>query len=276
VNKYIRLIRPNQTGTLLIYATAVFGLCVGGIETGKVPNVWLFLQFLLGAFFMRTAGCIVNDIFDRNFDSKVERTKNRPIATREISVKTGLIISCFLTLFSLLILISLPERTYIFFISAGVLIFIYPTFKRFTYFPQVALGMAMAVGFLASFYTVSNEFTLKIILPFVVIIVWTIIYDTIYAMQDLKDDIKIGLKSTSIKFGKNYKQILYLLGILYLLLMLIFWQLSSLKFIIFPVLSFALLMLLIQKSGSENYGKMFKLTPIPCFLLSVGILFNML
>lgn len=276
MNKYIRLIRPNQTGTLLIYATAVFGLCIGGVESGEMPHFSLFLQFLLGAFCMRTAGCIVNDIFDRNFDSKVERTKNRPIATREISVKTGLIISCFLTLFSLLILISLPQRTYIFFISAGVLIFIYPTFKRFTYFPQVGLGAAMAMGFLASFYVLSSELNYKIILPFIAIIIWTIIYDTIYAMQDLKDDIKIGLKSTSIKFGKNYKQILYLLAITYFFLMLIFWHLSGLKFIIFPVLSFALLVFLIQKSDLENYGKMFKLTPIPCFLLSIGILFNTL
>lgn len=276
MNRFIKLIRPNQTGTLLTYSAAIFGLLIGGFYGGFIPSLWLFVVFLLGAFFTRSAGCIINDVFDRNFDIHVQRTKFRPVATGEISVFLAICIATAFLILSVLILFLLPLVAIPLFVIAGILITIYPLFKRFTYFPQVALGLAIAFGFLASFFTVTLFFNFAIILPFISIVIWTIIYDTIYAMQDIKDDLKLGLKSTSIKFGNKYKQILYFLAIIYLFLLLIFWHISGLQYIIFPILSFALLTFLIYKSDDANYAKMFILTPIPCFILGFGVLLNLL
>ena len=159
---------------------------------------------------MRSAGCIINDIVDRNYDKNVERTKNRPIASGEISTVLGFIYAIILCLIAFLVLLQFNKLTIILALVSMPLAFSYPYMKRFTYWPQLFLGITFNYGLLLGWTSVQQNLSLIPIIFYVGAIFWTLGYDTIYGYQDIKDDEIIGVKSTSIKFKNNPKKFLSL------------------------------------------------------------------
>ena len=165
---------------------------------------------------MRSAGCIANDILDRNFDKKVSRTKNRPIASGKISVRLALFYSLTLCLFALIVLLNFNLFTVILALGSMPLAFTYPLMKRFTYWPQLFLGITFNYGLILGWTSINEELELIPLLFYLGAIFWTLGYDTIYGTQDMSDDEIIGLKSTSIKFKKNigfFVSISYLISV---------------------------------------------------------------
>jgi 4-hydroxybenzoate polyprenyl transferase len=159
---------------------------------------------------MRSAGCIVNDIADRNFDKNVERTKNRPIASGKISIFLASFYTSVLCLLAFIVLINFNFLTIVLAIVSMPLAFSYPLMKRFTYWPQLFLGITFNYGLLLAWVSIHESISLPPILLYLGAIFWTLGYDTIYGYQDIKDDEIIGVKSTSIKFKNNPKKFLSL------------------------------------------------------------------
>ena len=168
---------------------------------------------------MRSAGCIVNDILDKEFDAKVFRTKNRPIASGKISIKLGLFYAAILCLLAFLVLINFNFFTILLALGSMPLAFTYPLMKRFTYWPQLFLGVTFNYGLILGWTAVKGDLEIVPILFYVGAIFWTLGYDTIYGFQDIQDDEIIGLKSTAIKFKGNAKKFLL---ICYSLLIILF------------------------------------------------------
>jgi len=179
------------------------------------------ILFLLGSILMRSAGCIVNDIFDKDFDKKVSRTKNRPIASGKISIKLGLFYSCILCLIALSVLLNFNYFTIILALGSMPLAFTYPLMKRFTYWPQLFLGITFNYGLILGWTAIYGQIDIIPIIFYFGAIFWTLGYDTIYGYQDIKDDEIIGLKSTSIKFKDNAKKFLILCYLLLISVLLI-------------------------------------------------------
>ena len=166
---------------------------------------------------MRSAGCIVNDISDKEFDKKVERTKNRPIASDRISIQLAIFYSIILCALAFLILVNFNNLTIILALGSMPLAFTYPLMKRFTYWPQLFLGITFNYGLILGWVCIKNQLDVIPIMLYLGAIFWTLGFDTIYGFQDIKDDEIIGLKSTSIKFKKNpikFLTICYLILIL--------------------------------------------------------------
>ena len=197
-----RLTRP--IGYMLLFWPCAWGLTIA-IDFSKNINDYIFylILFFLGSVLMRSAGCIVNDILDKDFDKEVKRTKNRPIASGKISVKIGIIYSIILCLLALIVLINFNKFTIFLALASMPFAFTYPLMKRFTYWPQLFLGLTFNYGLILGWTSVNNELNLIPIIFYVGAIFWTLGYDTIYGFQDIKDDEIIGLKSTSIKFKSN-------------------------------------------------------------------------
>jgi len=159
---------------------------------------------------MRSAGCIVNDILDKEFDSKVYRTKNRPIASGKISIKLGILYSLVLCFLAFCVLINFNIFTIVIALASMPLAFTYPLMKRYTYWPQLFLGITFNYGLLLGWISIKESLDLTPIIFYIGAIFWTLGYDTIYGYQDIKDDEIIGVKSTSIKFKNNPKKFLSL------------------------------------------------------------------
>ena len=166
---------------------------------------------------MRSAGCIVNDILDRKFDKKVSRTKNRPIASGKISVHLGFFYAITLCLLAFLVLINFNYFTIIMALGSMPLAFTYPLMKRYTYWPQLFLGITFNYGLILGWTSISGQLDMTPIIFYIGAIFWTLGYDTIYGFQDIQDDEIIGLKSTSIKFKGTAK---YFLMMTYLILII--------------------------------------------------------
>ena len=152
---------------------------------------------------MRSAGCIINDIADRNFDLKVARTKNRPIASGKISIILGFFYAGILCLLALIVLVNFNNLTIFLALGSMPLAFTYPLMKRYTYWPQLFLGITFNYGLILGWTSITNQINFIPIILYLGAIFWTLAYDTIYGFQDIKDDEIIGLKSTSIKFKNN-------------------------------------------------------------------------
>ena len=170
---------------------------------------------------MRSAGCIVNDIADKNFDKKVERTKDRPIASGKVSVKLASIYALFLCGTAFLVLINFNNFTILMALISMPLAFTYPLMKRITYWPQLFLGITFNYGLILAWISIANEISIIPIIFYLGAIFWTLGYDTIYGYQDIKDDEIIGLKSTSIKFKGKEKKFLLICYSFVLILFLI-------------------------------------------------------
>jgi 4-hydroxybenzoate polyprenyltransferase len=166
---------------------------------------------------MSSAGCIVNDILDKEFDKKVSRTKNRPIASNQVSVKLGIFYTLILCLLAFLVLINFNNLTIVLALSSMPLAFTYPLMKRFTYWPQLFLGITFNYGLVLGWTAIQGEINAIPIIFYFGAIFWTLGFDTIYGYQDLKDDEIIGIKSTSIKFKKNPKLFLIICYIIFVI-----------------------------------------------------------
>ncbi len=162
-------------------------------------------MFFCGAVVMRSAGCVMNDIVDRNIDKFVKRTQNRPIASGAVSVTAAILLFCILCLIGLFILLQFSKPVIIIGLIGLVLLTFYPFAKRIMGQPQFVLGLAFNIGALAGYVSMTNTISLSVAFLYIGLIYWTMIYDTIYAFQDINDDIKIGIKSTAITFGNNAK-----------------------------------------------------------------------
>ena len=212
LNLFVELTRLKKPiGYMLLFWPCSWGLTVA-YDFSSDLNIYFFylLLFFLGAVLMRSAGCIVNDILDRKFDKKVFRTKNRPITAGKISVKLGIFYSGLLCFIAFLILINFNSFTIVIALASMPLAFSYPLMKRYTYWPQLFLGITFNYGLILGWTSINNEINLTPIIFYFGAIFWTLGYDTIYGFQDIKDDEIIGLKSTSIKFKSNPIIFLYL------------------------------------------------------------------
>lgn len=163
---------------------------------------------------MRSAGCVINDIFDKNFDSQIARTKNRPIAANNVSKKEAFILFVILVSLGFLVLLQFNRNVVFSGFFALILLVTYPLMKRITFYPQIFLGIAFNYGLLMASIQINNFISLQTIILFFATIIWTIIYDGFYAFQDIEDDIKVGVKSCAIKFQKFPKFIFSFLAML--------------------------------------------------------------
>jgi len=207
LNLFIELIRLKKPiGFMLLFWPCSWGLTLAYDFSNNLNNYFFYLSlFFLGSIFMRSAGCIVNDILDKEFDKKVARTKNRAIASGKISIKLGLFYAVFLCFFASLVLLNFNTFTIILALGSMPLAFSYPLMKRYTYWPQLFLGITFNYGLILGWVCINNQINMMPVILYLGAIFWTLGFDTIYGYQDIKDDEIIGLKSTSIKFKRNPK-----------------------------------------------------------------------
>ncbi len=238
--QYIALMRlGNPTGALLLYFP-----CVWGVALAEPYFNWsYFLLFLLGSIVMRSAGCIINDIFDKDFDKHVERTKNRPIASGKVSVTEAIMLVLILSLIGLFVLLQFNSLSIYIGFASIILVILYPLMKRYTFFPQAFLGLTFNYGILIGYASVQESTSLGAISAYFASIFWTIGYDTIYGFQDIKDDKIIGVKSTAIFCEKNPK---FFIGSTYSIFIIFFAISIYLEKLHFSYISIIILMTIIS------------------------------
>ena len=242
IQLFLELTRLNKPiGYMLLFWPCLWGLTVAyDFSSGYEKFIFYLVLFLSGSILMRSAGCIVNDISDRNFDKLVERTKDRPIASGKVSVKLASIYAFVLCGIAFLVLINFNFFTIWMALLSMPLAFSYPLMKRFTYWPQLFLGITFNYGLVLSWISITNEISLIPIIFYLGAIFWTLGYDTIYGYQDIKDDEIIGVKSTSIKFKNNPKKFIsfcyfIFIGILILLGKLMNFNIFYFMFLLIPI-----------------------------------------
>ncbi len=219
INHFFELTRLKKPiGYMLLFWPCVWGLTIAYDFSN---NIQIYLKygilFLCGSILMRSAGCIINDIVDKDFDAKVSRTKSRPIASGKISIRLGLFYSAFLCLIAFLVLIQFNIFTIILAMCSMFLAFSYPYMKRFTYWPQLFLGITFNYGLILGWTAIYADLNVVPLIFYFGAIFWTLGYDTIYGFQDIKDDEIIGVKSTSIKFKNNPKQFILICYLIFII-----------------------------------------------------------
>ena len=229
-----RLKKP--IGYMLLFWPCAWGLTIAyDFQNGFEDYILYIFLIFSGSVLMRSAGCIVNDIVDKNYDQKVERTKNRPLASNKISIRSALVIAVILCLLAFLILINFNNLTIILAICSMPFAFTYPLMKRFTYWPQLFLGLTFNYGLLLGWISIQEEISFIPLIFYFAAIFWTLGYDTIYGYQDIKDDEIIGVKSTSIKFKnspKTFISVCYFLFFLSLILIGYFMNFNNLYYLL--------------------------------------------
>ena len=190
IKLFIELTRLDRPiGYMLLFWPCLWGLTIAyDFNSGLTIFLFYTLLFLLGSILMRSAGCIVNDIVDKNFDKRVERTKNRPIASGKVSVNLAIFYSVSLCGLAFLVLINFNTYTILMALLSMPLAFTYPLMKRFTYWPQLFLGITFNYGLLLAWISINNSVNLVPVIFYLGAIFWTLGYDTIYGYQDIKDD----------------------------------------------------------------------------------------
>ena len=229
---FIQLTRLNKPiGFLLLFWPCVWGLTLAYYYSGETTlYIKYIILFFLGAVLMRSAGCIFNDIVDKDFDKKVQRTRKRPIASGKVSIAGGFICIISLYLIALLILLQFNLLTITLGMGSMILAFTYPFMKRFTYWPQLFLGLTFNWGIIIGWTSISNSISIEPVILYLAAIFWTLGYDTIYGLQDMHDDEIIGIKSTSIKFKNNVKVFVgtcYSLCVLFILILSFLMKIDS-------------------------------------------------
>ena len=281
IEEFLKLMRLHQpVGIILLFLPCLFGTFLSLKETSAfdlTKILYLIFLFFVGSVLMRSAGCIINDLMDQKFDQKVTRTKNRPLASGNISRQQALILLAILLIGSLIILLQFNLKTIVSGFVALILVTSYPLMKRFTYYPQIFLGLTFNFGVLMSSLAILNSINTNTIILYFAAIIWTLIYDTIYAYQDLEDDLKIGLKSTAIKFQKNPQIILIFLNGLMFLSLFFLGVKAKFDYGFFLILIFCTLLSSrwIRKCNFKNSANclaIFKNNMLLGFLISIAIL----
>ncbi len=278
---FIELTRLNKPiGFMLLFWPCSWGLSYA-YQIDKDFDKFLFylILFFLGSVLMRSAGCIVNDIVDRDFDKKVHRTKQRPIASKKISIKQSMIYVFIICALAFLILIQFNLLTILLGLGSMFLAFSYPFMKRITYWPQLFLGITFNWGIIMAWTAIHDNISIEIILLYISAIFWTLGYDTIYGAQDMSDDEIIGLKSTSIKFKNNIK---LFVGTCYFFttIILVFLLINTINinlanlFILLFILTLILQIFKFNKDKPITCLNAFKSNNLSGFFLFLGIFLN--
>ena len=254
---FIELTRLKKPiGYMLLFWPCIWGLTiVYDFNSNLFKYFFYTCLFLGGSILMRSAGCVVNDIVDKNFDKRVERTKDRPIASGKVSMKLASFYALGLCGLAFLILINFNNLTILMALASMPLAFTYPLMKRVTYWPQLFLGITFNYGLILAWISVTNQISIIPIIFYIGAIFWTLGYDTIYGFQDIKDDEIIGVKSTSIKFKKNPKKFLLVCYLTFLISLIFIGFLENFKIFYFMFLIFPILQLLnfqIKKLNFED------------------------
>ena len=255
LNLFIELTRLKKPiGFMLLFWPCAWGLTLAYDFSNSLINYLFYLfLFFLGSVVMRSAGCIFNDILDKEFDKKVSRTKNRPIASGKISIKTGLIYVIFLCSLALLVLINFNTFTIILALCSMPLAFSYPLMKRYTYWPQLFLGITFNYGLILGWVCITGQIELVTIILYIGAIFWTLGFDTIYGYQDIKDDEIIGVKSTSIKFKKNPKLFLIICYLIFIVSLITTGVFMNFSLMFYLSLSIPILHLLLFQIYNFNF-----------------------
>jgi 4-hydroxybenzoate polyprenyltransferase len=216
---YALLMRLNRPiGVYLLLWPTVWALWIAG---EGYPNTWVTLVFVLGVVLMRSAGCVINDYADRDFDPHVNRTRNRPIAAGNVKPREALILFVMLCLVAFTLVLTMNSFTVYLSVGGVILAAVYPFMKRYTYLPQVFLGLAFGWAIPMAFAAQTGEVPIIAWLLLTATVLWATAYDSMYAMVDIEDDLKIGVKSTAILFGDADKVIIGVIQALFLVTMLI-------------------------------------------------------
>ena len=261
---FIQLTRLDKPiGYMLLFWPCLWGLTIAyNFENNLNKYFFYSALFFLGSLLMRSAGCIVNDIVDRKFDKRVERTKDRPVASGKISVFLASFYALILCILAFIVLINFNSLTILLAILSMPLAFTYPLMKRFTYWPQLFLGITFNYGLLLAWISIYETISFTPVLLYLGAIFWTLGYDTIYGYQDIKDDEIIGVKSTSIKFKDNPKKILYLFYMITFLSLISIGYLMKFSYIYFIFLIIPFLHFFIYQIGKLEIK-----SPIICLKL---------
>ncbi len=262
---------------MLLFWPCSWGLAFAySINQNLVLFLYHLILFFLGSVLMRSAGCIFNDIVDKDFDKKVKRTKTRPIPAGKISVRKSLIYVLILCFVAFVILIQFNLLTIILGASSMILAFSYPFMKRITYWPQLFLGITFNWGIVMAWASINNDISSEIIFLYVSAIFWTLGYDTIYGAQDMSDDEIIGIKSTAIKFKNDiglFVSFSYLISVL--LMLYLFRNYYGINIFTFFLTMFILTLIYqLVKLKDQNpmyYLKLFKFNNLSGLLMFVGI-----
>ena len=280
LNLFIELIRLKKPiGFMLLFWPCAWGLTLAYDFTNNLNDYFFYLiLFFLGSILMRSAGCIVNDISDKDLDKKVFRTKNRPIASNKVSVKLALFYTIILCSLAFLVLINFNNLTIILALGSMPLAFTYPLMKRYTYWPQLFLGITFNYGLILGWTSVTGQINMVPIIFYLGAIFWTLGFDTIYGFQDIKDDEIIGVKSTSIKFKKNLNLFLiicYSLFIIAIYIVSYFMNFGLIFYVSMIIVIFHLFILQIYNlkyKDPKNCLKIFKSNNMLGFLVLLNLL----
>ncbi len=264
VNLFIELTRLRKPiGFMLLFWPCAWGLTLAYDFSESLYKYFFFLiLFFLGSVFMRSAGCIVNDVLDKEFDAKVFRTKDRPIASGKTSVKLAIFYALLLCFLALIILLNFNKYTIILALGSMPLAFSYPLMKRFTYWPQLFLGITFNYGLILGWTAVTDQINTIALIFYIGAIFWTLGYDTIYGYQDIKDDEIIGLKSTSIKFKRRPYALLfscYSIFLLSLLIVIFLQGLNKLSLLIFSLIIIQMFYFQLKKLNIDDPSSCLKI-----------------
>jgi 4-hydroxybenzoate polyprenyltransferase len=209
VRPYLRLARLDRPiGSWLLLMPCWWSVGLAGMRAGHFPSLWHIALFFIGAFAMRGAGCTWNDLVDRDLDGRVERTRSRPIPSKQVSVAQAAAFMLAQSSIGFLVLIQFNRFTVMCGLASLLVVAIYPFMKRITYWPQVVLGLAFSYGALMGWPAAFGRLDWPALVLYAGSISWVIGYDTVYAHQDREDDLLIGIKSTALLFGENTRPML--------------------------------------------------------------------
>ena len=277
MKNYIYLMRLNKpTGFLLLFWPCSWGMAYN-LNFLPISSQWFYYLFLFfaGSILMRSAGCIYNDIVDKEIDKKVERTKNRPLAAGKINLRNAWILILILCFLSLIILFQFNNKTILFGLSVIIIVLLYPFAKRFTYWPQLILGIVFNFGIILSWLSLNENFISGIILLYLSRVMWTVGYDTIYALQDVVDDKKIGVKSLALLLDKKTYQFLYIIYSVQIFLLISSLLLADNFSVILFLLSIPYLLILRKiylMKNLKNYLEVFQFNNYFGFLILLILL----
>jgi len=277
---FINLTRINKPiGFMLLFWPCSWGLSYAySFNQNLNTFIYYLILFFLGSVLMRSAGCIVNDIVDKDLDRRVKRTRQRPIAAGKISVKKSFLYVIFLCALAFLILIQFNLLTIILGLGSMVLAFSYPFMKRITFWPQLFLGLTFNWGIIMAWTAINNNISYEIIVIYVSAIFWTLGYDTIYGAQDMVDDEVIGIKSTAIKFKKQIKLFVSICYIITsILIFFVFIEKLSVNFFSLFLIMFYMSLIyqlkIFKKENDSSCLRAFRINNLSGFFLFVSIMF---
>ena len=284
LQNYIELTRIKKPiGIMLLFWPCIWGLTIAyNFEDSIYIYIYYTVLFFLGSTLMRSAGCIINDIVDKNFDKKVRRTKSRPIASGKIPVIEAFIFAVLLCILAFLVLIQFNLLTIILAIGSMPLAFTYPYMKRFTYWPQLYLGITFNYGIILGWSSINENVSIIPIIFYLGAIFWTLGYDTIYGYQDIKDDEIIGVKSTSIKFKTNPKKFVTICYLITLTLICMTGLMMNFKYVFFIFMIIPILHMFFYQIKNLNINndlnclRIFKSNNLFGFIIYINIIIGKL